>query len=82
MEDQVASAFMNKAQDAFAEWRKAAANAHALEVQITGQWERVMAHTDAAPSAEMLLEVHRLREVANEKLSTLRVLLGGAPKAE
>lgn len=77
---QVAWASMNKAQDAFAEWRQAVANAHTLEVQISAHWDRLMEHSGTGPSSEMLSEVHRLRQVANEKLTILRGTLGGQPE--
>lgn len=58
-----------KARHAIDEWKQADAAARAAEVRLTAAWNDYHLQKAPAPTAALLAEVARLRQIAQEKLA-------------
>jgi len=56
-------------------WKKADAEAREAELRLKAAWEQFEVRRDAAPSEDLMVEVARLRRLANEKLGVAMMLM-------
>ena len=56
-------------------WKMADAEAREAELRLKAAWEQFEVRRDAAPSEDLMVEVARLRRLANEKLGVAMMLM-------
>ena len=68
---------MSESRQALEAWKRADAEARAVESRLLAAWELYEKHLVAAPGEELLRQVAQLRGLANEKLSLAMITLAG-----
>ena len=66
---------MSESRQALDAWKRADADARAVESRLLAAWELYEKHLVAAPDAELLRQVAQQRAQANEKLSLAMITL-------
>ena len=71
---------MEKARQAYDEWKQADARAREAEGRLSQAWDTYFETRTSPPPAELIQEVSRLRAVANDRLTVAMLLMGSKPR--
>jgi hypothetical protein len=73
---------VEKARQAYDEWKQADARAREAEGRLAHAWDTYFEIRTSPPAAELIQEVSRLRAVANDRLTVAMLLMGSKPRGD
>ena len=75
-------AVIQRARQAYEEWKHADARARQAESRLAQAWDEYFAARSAPPGADLIQEVSQLRAVANDRLTAAMLMMGMARRSD